>query len=135
MKNTLDTLRKMMTKEGKAEVLTLFGKYIESAEAIANGIDQVKPSIDEIHDTAGKLMQMVDNPTLSRNTKNIAKQLSTLLKIQKQQQVYLANVAAILTVYLASDSFTTDVAHTMNKLGHGEEALQAMLKSKFEGKL
>ena len=48
---TLEILRKMMTTEGKAEVLTMLTKYIHTAGVISEGIDKVKPSIDRIHTT------------------------------------------------------------------------------------
>lgn len=126
-----EILKRMMTTEGKAETITLFLKYIETSQSISDGITKVKPSIDTI----------VNGELSSRSpetiTRNMAQQISTLLKIQSQQQVLLANLSAIMMVYLSSDTFATDVAKALMKLspGDGEDILKQMFKNKFGGKV
>ena len=123
---TIDLLRKMMTSDGKAEVIRLLSDYVDSAEATQRGIDKIKPSMDRI--VEGKMEE------LDVVIKNIAQQVSTLLKIQKQQSVTMANLSLIVMMYMSSGEFDTAVAHAMNKAGHGKEAVQTMFKNKMRGR-
>lgn len=121
----INLLRTMMTNEGKTEVNKLLESFIKSAGATQAGIDKIRPSMIRIADGI--------NPDIEKDIKNIAQQIATILKIQKQQSLVTANICLIAMTYLESSEFNAAVAKTMNKQGHGREAIKSMWDEKLKG--
>ncbi len=109
-------LKGMMS--GKEEVILALAKGIESTTKIQNGIGKVKDSV-------------LENPS----EENLRKQLHITMKSLETQSEFINQLALICLVYVTGSNYTTDIALTLNKLGHGKEAIREMFRQKMNGKM
>ena len=54
-----------------------------------------------------------------------------LLEVVTNQSIQIKHLALLLLCYAQGSNFDVDVAHMLNKMGRGEEALRQMMKNKF----
>ncbi|CAH9016521.1 hypothetical protein VP150E351_P0084 [Vibrio phage 150E35-1] len=69
-----------------------------------------------------------DGKNISQANINIA-----AAKALRHQQRMNTKILSLLIIYTAQGSLDADAAKMMNVLGHGEEALQAMMAAKMKG--
>ena len=111
----VNLLKGMLGK--KEDVIgTLFGALEESMR-IQKGLNKAKDSV-------------IDNPSED----NLRKMLKTTMSSLETQSKAINQLVLICIVYASNSNYTSDIAQTLNKLGHGKEAMQAMFKQKMEGK-
>ena len=117
MKNQeIVNLLKGMLKE-KGTVLETLASAIDESVRIQKGLSKVRDSV-------------LENPS----EENLRKQLHITMKSLETQSKTITQLALISLVYVANSNFTSDLAHSLTKLGHGQEALQEMFRQKLEGK-
>ena len=104
----------LMDADKQARAISFLLKTIEDASKRRDGIDKAMKSLD-------------GNPS----PETIAKFLRTTMKIVKQQDAAIANLAQVAIIYLGGDSFDRDAGHVAAKMGKGNEALRKMMKKKF----
>ncbi len=109
-----DLMRGML--KNKSSVLEAVAKSIDDSTRIEKGLRKVMDSV-------------LENP----NEDNLRKQLHVTMKSLASQSKTINQLALICLVYAASGDFTSDVAKTLSKLGHGKEALQEMFRQKING--
>lgn len=78
-----------------------------------------------------KLQQSLSREDPNTSIENISKCLATTMKISAKQSDTIQKLSLIALISCSSNSFDTDVAQVMNKLGRGKEALQQMFKNKM----
>lgn len=61
--------------------------------------------------------------------------LDNVIKVTAMQSDQLKHLALICLIYSQSSNFDVSVAQLLNKMGRGEEALQAMMDAKLKGKM
>ena len=93
--------------------------------AMFEGIEKTQSYIAGLN----KFIDNIDNAEMS--DENIRKKFKTLMKVIRDQNSMLTKLLLINVVYMQSDSFDADVAKVLMKLGHGQEALQQMLRNKM----
>lgn len=98
----------------KKDVISALIKAIDSNEKMAAGLKKLKDS---------------DSSKYSENFK-----VEKLLEVVANQSIQIRQLSLINLIYAQSDSFDTDVAKLMMKMGRGEEALKQMFKNKLDGK-
>ena len=103
----------------KETILRFLLKVINDSEREKNGLIKLSESLTR------------DEPNLK--IENIAKCLSTTMKISASQQNTIQQLCIISLIQCQSSGFDSDMAHLLNKLGHGEEALQTIMKNKLKG--
>ena len=57
-----------------------------------------------------------------------------LLEVVANQGIQIKHLTLLLLCYAQGSNFDVDVAHMLNKMGRGEEALRQMMKNKFSDK-
>jgi len=57
-----------------------------------------------------------------------------LLEVVANQSLQIKHLSLLLLCYAQGSNFDVDVAHMLNKMGRGEEALKQMAKNKFGDK-
>lgn len=90
--------------------------------------DREKEGMARMSDSLVRIDQPNDSPA------NVAKCLATTMKITAKQSHAIQQLAIIALIGCQSSSFDTDVAHMLNKMGKGTDALQQMFKNKMAGK-
>ena len=76
-----------------------------------------------------RLMQTIDGA----NEGTMEKCMTTTMKVLRQQSRHISILSELMLIYMQSDSFDSDVAKMLGKLGKGQEALQQMMKNKMKG--
>lgn len=116
MKNQeIVNLLKGMLKE-KGTVLETLANAIDESVRIQKGLNQAKETV-------------LNN----QSEENLRKMLNVTMKSLESQSKTITQLALISLVYVANSNFTSDLAHSLTKLGHGQEALQEMFRQKMEG--
>ena len=110
------SLLKGMLKE-KGTVIETLASAINESVKIQKGLEKVKDSV-------------LENPSEA----NLRKMLNTTMKSLEVQSKTITQLALISLVYVANSNFTSDLAMSLSKLGHGQEALQEMFRQKMNGK-
>jgi len=98
--------------------------------------EQVIKVIFRDYDTTTKNKEAFDKlETLYAEGKEVStdKVLRACSKSLQHLNEVNARLLLFALVYTSGDDFTTDVAKILNKLGRGQEALQAMMKAKLNG--
>ncbi len=113
--NDIVNLLKGMLKE-KGTVIETIALAIEESTRIQKGLSVAKDSV-------------LDNPSEA----NLRKMLNVTMKSLETQSQAITQLALISLVYAANSNFTSDLAQSLTKLGHGREALQEMFKQKLRG--
>lgn len=113
--NDIVSLLKGMLKE-KGTVIETIAHAIDESTRIQKGLEKAKNSV-------------LDNPSDA----NLRKMLNITMKSLETQSQTITQLALIALVYTANSNFTSDLAHSLTKLGHGREALQEMFKQKMRG--
>lgn len=108
-------LLKGMLKE-KGSVIESIAESIEESIRIQNGLGKVKDSV-------------INNPS----EENLRKMLNTTMKSLETQSKTITQLSLILLVYASNSNFSSDLAMSLNKLGHGKEAIQEMFRQKMQG--
>ncbi len=108
-------LLKGMLKE-KGTVIETLANAIDESVRIQKGLNQAKETV------------------LKNNSEaNLRKMLHITMKSLESQSKTITQLALISLVYVANSNFTSDLAQSLNKLGHGREALQEMFRQKMHG--
>ncbi len=116
MKNQeIVNLLKGMLKE-KGTVIETLANAIDESVRIQKGLGKVRDSVLE-----------------NSSEENLRKMLSTTMKSLEVQSKTITQLALISLVYTANSNFTSDLAMSLSKLGHGQEALQEMFRQKMNG--
>lgn len=113
--NEIVDLLKGMLKE-KGSVIESIAESIEESIRIQNGLGKAKESV-------------LSNPS----EENLRKMLNTTMKSLETQSKTITQLSLILLVYAASNNFDSDVAQSLIKLGHGQDALREMFRKKMQG--
>lgn len=64
---------------------------------------------------------------------DLRKQFKTMLRVTCRQNETIRRLLVIALVYIQSSGFDSDLGQALNKMGRGQEALQAMFKRKMGG--
>jgi len=116
MKNQeIVNLLKGMLKE-KGTVIETLANAIDESVKIQKGLNKAKESL-----------------LTNSSRENQRKMLNTTMKSLEAQSKTITQLALISLVYVANSNFTSDLAHSLTKLGHGQEALQEMFRQKMNG--
>lgn len=108
-------LKGMMS--GKEDVILALVRGIENSAKIQNGVAKVKDSV-------------LENPS----EENLRKQLHVTMKSLETQSAFINQLALICLVYVTGSNYTSDIAQSLIKLGHGQDALKEMFNQKMKGK-
>jgi len=116
MKNQdiINLLRGMLKNKGS--VIETIAESIDESVRIQNGLSKAKDTV-------------LSNPSEA----NLRKMLNATMKSLETQSKTITQLALIALIYAANSNFTTDLAMSLNKLGHGAEALQEIFRQKMEG--
>lgn len=104
----------------KSALLTYLLKVIEDSDREREGLTMLRDSL------------VREDPNHSID--NIARCLSTTMKITAKQSDQLRKISVIALIMAQSSDFDADVAKMLNKMGKGEEALKQMFENKLKGK-
>ena len=116
MKNQeiVDLLKGMLKEKGT--VLETLANAIDESIGIQKGLSRAKDTV-------------LENPSEA----NLRKMLHVTMKSLETQSKTITQLALISLVYVANNNFTSDLAMSLGKLGHGQEALQEMFRQKMNG--
>lgn len=95
--------------KNKGDVVKFLLETIDSNEKMAVGLRKLSESDNESFKVA-KLLEVVSN-----------------------QSIQIKHLSLLLLVYAQSSNFDVDIAHLLNKMGRGDEALRQMFKNKMGG--
>lgn len=91
-------------------------------------------ALDKTRSYSKGLNKFIDNiDDADMSDENVKKKFKTLMKVVRDQNSMLLKLLLINVVYMQSNNFDADVAKVLMKMGHGQEALQQMLKNKMGG--
>jgi hypothetical protein len=107
----------MMDKGKQEQVIELLLGFMSSALDRSAGFDKVLDALG-------------NDPS----PETVAKFLRTTMKVVREQDVAMVNLAQIAVTYIGGESFTRDAAVIANKTGFGKEALQKMFADKMNGR-
>jgi hypothetical protein len=107
----------MMDRSRQAEVIKLLLAFMVEALDRSAGFDKA-------------LAALGGDPS----PETVAKFLRTTMKVVRDHDVVMTNLAQLAVIYLGGESFTGDAAVVANKTGFGKEALQKMWADKLNGR-
>lgn len=110
-----DLMMKMF--KNRVQVMRMLIQEFEDTRKVADGCQRVLDSWEDGYQTP----------------ENMQKQLRTAISTNRRQAVMLEKLALICLLYVMGDSYTSDAAHALNKLGHGQDALREMWEQKLRG--
>jgi len=64
---------------------------------------------------------------------SLESKVKILTEVAANQQSQIKQMSAILLIYSQSSDFDVHTAHTLNKMGRGNEAMKAMFDAKLNG--
>lgn len=118
MSNMSNPIMDILKDKGK--IIEFLIKSIQDAKSEKDGIMKLCESLTR------------ENPNAS--PENLLKCIATSMKVISRQSERIQNLSIIALLTVQSPDFDKDVAMLLVKMGHGEEALQQMLKNKMAGK-
>jgi len=108
----MDQLLKLL--KDKEKVIRFLLDITFDNDKVSKGLIKFQKSLDE-----------------NKSEANMAKAIQTTMKILSKQTDTIRQLSLLMLIYTQSDSFDTDIAKILNKLGKGEEALKTIIEKKL----
>lgn len=99
--------------------------------AIKNVSDDVQ-RLTTLNRGVSTFLDDIDGPNFDEEI--MRKKLKTLMRVIKLQNTIMSKMMVLMLAYIQGSNFDQDVANMLDKLGRGEEALNAMLDAKSKGR-
>lgn len=112
------------------EIVGLLKGFLKEKGSVIETIANAVGESTKIQKGIGKVKDSVLN---NESEANLRKMVHTTMKSVESQSKIITQLSLICLVYASGGNFTADVAQSLNKLGHGREAMQEMFKQKMNG--
>ena len=100
-----------------------------------DAIKNVKEDIERLNNLnkgVSTFLDDIDNPDFDQEI--MRRKLKTLLRVIKVQNAVMSKMMILMLAYIRGSNFEQDVANLLDKVGRGEEALEALLDAKSKGR-
>ena len=116
----------------KEELLILARSMLDSPEKV---FEMLVDDLDKCQQIRSGLNKVIANwDQVEDNPANLTKQLQTSVKCLNRSINMNQRMLLVMMIYVSGGDFHVDAAKLMNRLGAGQEALQAMMNRKMRGK-
>ena len=99
------------------------GSVIETIAEAVNESTRIQKGLNKAKET------VLNNPSEA----NLRKMLHTTMNSLEKQSKITTQLSLICLVYASGGNFKSDIAQSLLKLGHGQDALKEMFKQKMNG--
>lgn len=121
-------------KYKKNEIADMMKAFLESRDKVAIEILRGMDENVRISKGMGKFLKRIEDDKDNELTlSNLKYMLKVTLKYTAMAEMNNVQVMAAMLAYVMSDSFPSDSANVLVRMGKGEEALRTLFKQKFGG--
>jgi len=120
-------------KYQQEEIARMMKDFLRNREYVTKEVMRAMDETVRIQQGLLKFLQRLedDNQAKEFTIDNLRYMLKISIKSQATVAKNSSQMMAVLLAYVMGDSFASDSAHVMLKMGAGEEAVQELFRSKF----